>query len=74
MCIIGSAFAVSVVVTDIGVVFGITGATACTAVAYVLPAAFSGKLQGWNKYLIMTIVISTILGLLSMYQIIGDMI
>lgn len=75
VAIILAALTVSVIVDDVGVVFGITGATACTAVAYVLPCAFSSKLQpsGWTYLLGGVTGLSAVIGGLSLYQIMNEL-
>jgi len=74
--IIGAAFVVKVLISDIAVVIGITGATACTIVAYLSPIAYSAKLQkaGWTNVYYALFAVCIALGCISLGQIVFDLI
>ena len=64
----------NVVCNDISLVFSLTGATACTSVAYMLPCMFSARTNGgWTPLLAAVTALTVGAGLLSLFQIFMDM-
>lgn len=74
LAIVAAAFLVFVLCNDISVVFSVTGATACTSVAYVLPCMFSARTnRGWTPLLSAVTALCVVGGGLSLFQIVGNM-